>query len=135
MLKWIERPSGGDREDTDGTGTVRYDVVCRLRSHLDGKRRISVILHVEGQNRPHPAFLLKKRMCCYLARLVASQKGKVFGGDDYGSLAPVVSVWLILNNPRWDQERIVEWTMAGLLGIYLSRKIGTREKVRRIERD
>lgn len=74
-------------------------------------------------------------MCYYLARLVVSRKGKVFGGDDYGSLSPVVSVWLILNNPRWDQGRIMEWTMAGLLGIYLSRKIGTREKVRRIERD
>lgn len=60
---------------------------------------ISVIVNIEGQNDPIPDYPLEKRAEYYLARMVSSQKGRDFSGDDYGKIRKVYSIWLILD-PR-----------------------------------
>jgi len=116
VLPYLEDPSTGgigrgDRESTDPTGTVRYDVLVRLRSPRKPGGRIAVILNIEGQNGAYPAGRLRKRMLYYPCRLISAQKGDVFQGDAYGDLAQVVSVWLILKPAERDQGRTVEWTL------------------------
>ena len=66
-------------------GTVRMDSVFEVNVP-DSDETISVLVNIEGQNNPRPGYPLEKRAEYYLARLVSSQKGSVFKGEEYGRI-------------------------------------------------
>ena len=118
VLPYLEDPLGGvskgDRESSaSGHGSIRYDILVRLRSPKGKDKRIGVLLNVEGQNEVRSYEAMKRRMLYYPCRLVSEQKEDVFTDDRYGDLAEVVSVWLFLRPAEKDQGRVVEWSMAG----------------------
>ena len=86
-------------------GTVRMDSVFEV--NIPGSdETISVLVNIEGQNNPRPGYPLEKRAEYYLARLVSSQKGTVFKGDDYGGMRKTYSIWYVLD-PRADDRNTV----------------------------
>ena len=118
VLPYLEDPLGGvskgDRESSaSGHGSVRYDILVRLRSPKGKDKRIGVLLNIEGQNEVRSYEAMKRRMLSYTCRLVSEQKEDVFTNDRYGDLAEVVSVWIFLRPAEKDQGRVVEWSMAG----------------------
>ena len=118
VLPYLEDPLGGvskgDRESSaSGHGSVRYDILVRLRSPRGKDKRIGVLLNIEGQNEVRSYEAMKRRMLYYPCRLVSEQKEDVFTSDRYGDLAEVVSVWIFLRPAEKDQGRVVEWSMAG----------------------
>ena len=118
VLPYLEDPLGGvskgDRESSaSGHGSVRYDILVRLRSPKGKDKRIGVLLNIEGQNEVRSYEAMKRRMLSYTCRLVSEQKEDVFTDDRYGDLAEVVSVWIFLRPVEKDQGRVVEWSMAG----------------------
>ena len=119
VLPYLEDPLGGgvnrgDRERSDREhGSIRYDILVRLRSPRGKDKRIGVLLNVEGQNEVRSYEAMKRRMLYYPCRLVSEQKEDVFTNDRYEDLAEVVSVWIFLRPAEKDQGRVVEWSMAG----------------------
>ena len=118
VLPYLEDPLGGvskgDRESSaSGHGSVRYDILVRLRSPRGKDKRIGVLLNIEGQNEVRSYEAVKRRMLSYTCRLVSEQKEDVFTNDRYEDLAEVVSVWIFLRPAEKDQGRVVEWSMAG----------------------
>ena len=119
VLPYLEDPLGGgvskgDRESSaSGHGSVRYDILVRLRSPRGKDKRIGVLLNIEGQNEVRSYEAVKRRMLYYTCRLVSEQKEDVFTNDRYEDLAEVVSVWIFLRPAEKDQGRVVEWSMAG----------------------
>ena len=119
VLPYLEDPlsfgvNRGDRERSDREhGSIRYDILVRLRSPKGKDKRIGVLLNIEGQNEVRSYEAVKRRMLYYPCRLVSEQKEDVFTDDRYGDLAEVVSVWLFLRPAEKDQGRVVEWSMAG----------------------
>ena len=118
VLPYLEDPLGGvskgDRESSaSGHGSVRYDILVRLRSPRGKDKRIGVLLNIEGQNEVRSYEAVKRRMLSYTCRLVSEQKEDVFTNDHYEDLAEVVSVWIFLRPAEKDQGRVVEWSMAG----------------------
>ena len=118
VLPYLEDPLGGvskgDRESSaSGHGSIRYDILVRLRSPKGKDKRIGVLLNIEGQNEVRSYEAVKRRMLSYTCRLVSEQKEDVFTNDRYEDLAEVVSVWIFLRPAEKDQGRVVEWSMAG----------------------
>ena len=72
---------------------------------------ISVIVNIEGQNDPKPKYPLEKRAEYYMARLVSSQKGSVFKGDDYGKMRKTYSIWYVINPRAEDRNTITRYSM------------------------
>ena len=119
VLPYLEDPlsfgvNRGDRERSDREhGSIRYDILVRLRSPRGKDKRIGVLLNIEGQNEVRSYEAVKRRMLSYPCRLVSEQKEDVFTNDRYEDLAEVVSVWIFLRPAEKDQGRVVEWSMAG----------------------
>ena len=119
VLPYLEDPlsfgvNRGDRERSDREhGSIRYDILVRLRSPRGKDKRIGVLLNIEGQNEVRSYEAVKRRMLYYTCRLVSEQKEDVFTNDRYEDLAEVVSVWIFLRPAEKDQGRVVEWSMAG----------------------
>ena len=119
VLPYLEDPlsfgvNRGDRERSDREhGSIRYDILVRLRSPKGKDKRIGVLLNIEGQNEVRSYEAMKRRMLYYPCRLVSEQKEDVFTNDRYEDLAEVVSVWIFLRPAEKDQGRVVEWSMAG----------------------
>ena len=74
---------------------------------------ISVIVNLDGQYDPNPGYPLEKRAEYYLARLVSSQKGIDFTGDDYGKIRKVYSIWIILDPRSEYRNTVVRYKMEG----------------------
>ena len=119
VLPYLEDPlsfgvNRGDRERSDREhGSIRYDILVRLRSPKGKDKRIGVLLNIEGQNEVRSYEAVKRRMLSYTCRLVSEQKEDVFTNDRYEDLAEVVSVWIFLRPAEKDQGRVVEWSMTG----------------------
>ena len=119
VLPYLEDPlsfgvNRGDRERSDREhGSIRYDILVRLRSPKGKDKRIGVLLNIEGQNEVRSYEAVKRRMLYYTCRLVSEQKEDVFTNDRYEDLAEVVSVWIFLRPAEKDQGRVMEWSMAG----------------------
>ena len=114
VLPYLEDPlsfgvNRGDREH----GSIRYDILVRLRSPRGKDKRIGVLLNIEGQNEVRSYEAMKRRMLSYTCRLVSEQKEDVFTNDRYEDLAEVVSVWIFLRPAEKDQGRVVEWSLVG----------------------
>ena len=107
VLPYLEDPLGGvskgDRESSaSGHGSIRYDILVRLRSPKGKDKRIGVLLNIEGQNEVRSYEAVKRRMLYYTCRLVSEQKEDVFTNDRYEDLSEVVSVWLFLRPAEKD---------------------------------
>ena len=100
---------GKDTEDRSvDSGRIEMDSVFEVT--IPGEDPISVIVNVEGQNNPRPRYPLLNRAEYYVSRLVTSQKGTVFKGDDYGKLQKVYSIWYILDPLARDRNTITGYS-------------------------
>ena len=119
VLPYLEDPLGGgvnrgDRERSDREhGSIRYDILVRLRSPKGKDKRIGALLNIEGQDEVRSYEAVKRRMLYYTCRLVSEQKEDVFTNDRYEDLAEVVSVWIFLRPAEKDQGRVMEWSLVG----------------------
>ena len=86
-------------------GKIRMDSIFELKVP-DSDEKVALLINIEGQRNPRPGYPLGKRAEYYAARLVSSQKGVYFKGDDYGKMRKVYSIWYILK-PRLDDRNTV----------------------------
>jgi len=102
---------GNETEDVrPNEGAVRLDSVFDI--NIPGiDRAISVIVNIEGQNNPNPGYQLEKRAAYYAARLLSSQKGTFFKGDDYGKMRKTYSIWYVMNPKAEERNSIVRYSM------------------------
>ena len=92
-------------------GSVRMDSVFEVT--IPGEEgKISVIVNVEGQDNASPGYSLERRAEYYVGRMISSQKGRYFKGEDFNKLRKVYSIWLIFN-PRVEfRNTAVRYRMA-----------------------
>lgn len=91
-------------------GTVRMDTLFEV--NIPGSNEtISVLVNIEGQNNPRPGYPLEKRAEYYLARLISSQKGTFFKGEDYGNMRKTYSIWYILDPRAEDRNTVTRGSM------------------------
>lgn len=88
-------------------GTVTYDIRF-LVTVPDTSDKIQMFINVEAQlNDTGLGYPLMNRVVYYLARMISSQKGTVFGEKDYGRIRKVYSIWIV-SNPRSGNANTIE---------------------------
>ncbi len=102
---------GMDTEDKSvHEGIITYDI--RFRAIVpDSGERIALIINIEAQNDFYPGYPLIKRAVYYCSRMISSQKGTEFTGDDYGKIKKVYSIWICMNPPKSRQNTITRYRM------------------------
>ena len=92
-------------------GSVRMDSVFNVT--IPGEEgKISVIVNVEGQDNSDPGYSLERRAEYYVGRMISSQKGRYFRGEDYDKLRKVYSIWLVFNPKAEYRNTAVRYSMA-----------------------
>lgn len=104
--EWMPQIQGANVEDSDlREGRVTYDIRFTATVPATGRR---IWVDIEPQKSFRPGYSLLKRGSYYLARLISSQRGREFVGDDYAKLKKVYVVWICLKPPkRW--EHIIKY--------------------------
>ena len=93
-----------------GSRSVRMDSIFEVT--VPGESgKIAVIVNVEGQGNASPGYPLEKRAEYYVGRLISSQKGRYFKGEDFGKLRKVYSIWLIFDPKAEYRNTAVRYTM------------------------
>ncbi|MCD8077660.1 MAG: hypothetical protein LUE63_04680 [Lachnospiraceae bacterium] len=94
-----------------GEGAISYDI--RLAVYLpQGAERRKIYVNIEGQKDFHPGYHIWSRGIYYVSRMVSSQKGVDFSGEDYDSIRKVYSIWICMNAPAYIGNAISEVSMA-----------------------
>ena len=112
------RITGSDTVDkTINEGTYYFDIKFdaalpkKLVDEIEEKTKhgknksirhaLGVIINVEPHGRFAPGYPVNTRSEYYQARLLSSQYGTVFTGEEYEKLKHVYSVWILLNSPAY----------------------------------
>ena len=92
------------------------------------RRRAEVIINIEAQRNYYPGYPLPKRGIYYGCRLISSQHGTVFVGEDYGKIQKVYSIWICLAPPKYRQNSITVYEMKQrqMIGNLAERKDGLK---------
>lgn len=101
--EWMPQIQGANVEDSAlREGRVTYDIRFTATVPETGRR---IWVDIEPQKNFRPGYSLLKRGIYYLARLISSQRGREFVGDDYDKLKKVYVVWICLKPPkRWEHK-------------------------------
>lgn len=91
-----------------GEGKIYYDIKFRALAPSK-KELIQLIIDVEAQKDYYPGYDLIARGVFYGARLISSQMGTEFAGDDYDKIKKVYSIWICMNVPKYAQNTITEY--------------------------
>ena len=79
----IERIHGNNTEDGSiSEGMVRYDILFQALVPKT-KEPLMLIINIEAQGQAKPGYSILKRATYYASRMVSSQRGRDFYGDDY----------------------------------------------------
>ena len=70
---------------------------------------IRIIVDLEAQGKYSPGYDLISRGIFYGSRLISSQSGTEFIGDDYGNLRKVYSIWICTAPPAYAANSIVRF--------------------------
>ena len=95
-----ERIQGNNTEDGSiSEGMVRYDILFQALVPKT-KEPIMLIINIEAQDRANPGYSILKRATYYASRMVSSQRGRDFYGDDYDKIKKVYTIWICMNAPK-----------------------------------
>lgn len=96
----IEAIHGDNAEDGSiSEGMVRYDILFRALAPKTNDP-ITLIINIEAQNKSNPGYTLLKRATYYASRLISSQRGREFHGDEYDNIKKVYTIWICMNAPK-----------------------------------
>ena len=76
--------------------SVKLDIIFDAIAPSTGEL-IQIIINVEPQKTDSVDYLIIKRAIYYAARLISSQKEKIFTGDDYNKIRKVYSIWVVMD--------------------------------------
>ena len=76
--------------------TVKLDIIFDAITPSTGEP-IQIIINIEPQKTDSVDYLIIKRAIYYAARLISSQKEKIFIGDDYNKIRKVYSIWVVMD--------------------------------------
>lgn len=91
-------------------GKVTYDIHFLALVPRTGEL-VRMVINIEAQNDFYPGYPLIKRGIYYCSRMISSQKGTEFSGDDYGKIKKVYSVWICINPPKNRANTINEYSV------------------------
>ena len=98
---------GAANEDkTRDEGQVTYDIHFTALAPKSG-RLIKLIINVESQKKYNTGYPMINRAVYYASRLISAQKNVEFKNDEYQNLKKVYSIWIILNPPKWMENKII----------------------------
>ena len=70
------------------------------------RHALGVIINVEPHGKSNPGYPILTRSEYYQARLLSSQYGTVFTGEEYEKLKHVYSIWILLNSPAYSANTV-----------------------------
>ena len=76
--------------------SVKLDIIFDAIAPSTGEP-IQIIINIEPQKTDSVDYLIIKRAIYYAARLISSQKEKIFTGDDYNKIRKVYSIWVVMD--------------------------------------
>ncbi len=89
-----KRINGLPTEDkSQREGTVYFDIRFKAIVPQSGEL-MQIFVNCEIQNNDTPGYPIPKRGIYYAARMISSQRGKVFKDQEYGKISKAVSIWL-----------------------------------------
>lgn len=96
----IERIHGNNTEDGSiSEGMVRYDILFQALVPKT-KEPLMLIINIEAQGKAKPGYSILKRATYYASRMISSQRGRDFYGDDYDKIKKVYTIWICMNAPK-----------------------------------
>lgn len=96
----IERIHGNNTEDGSiSEGMVRYDILFQALVPKT-KEPLMLIINIEAQGKAKPGYSILKRATYYASRMISSQRGRDFYGDDYDKIKKVYTIWICRNAPK-----------------------------------
>ena len=105
------RVIGANNEDVSADeGKITFDVKFNAVAP-SGEGYIRIIVNVEGQDDFYPGYPVGKRGIYYEARLISSQKGTVFSGQEYGKIVKVYTIWIFTNPPKKFRGSITKYAI------------------------
>ncbi|MBQ3442053.1 MAG: nuclease [Selenomonadaceae bacterium] len=92
-------------------GIVTFDIIFDALAPSTGEP-IKLIINLEPQKTTTSIdYKLMKRAVYYVARLISSQKEKVFYGDNYNGLKKVYSIWITMDVQNYRANSIQEYSL------------------------
>ena len=91
-------------------GKVTYDIRFFVLTP-DRKNSIKLIIDLEAQNKFYPGYDLVTRGIFYVGRLISSQLGTEFKGDNYNDIKKVYSIWICTEVPKYAENTLTEYSM------------------------
>ena len=76
--------------------SVKLDIIFDAIAPSTGEP-IQIIINIEPQKTDNVDYLIIKRAIYYAARLISSQKEKIFTGDDYNKIRKVYTIWVVMD--------------------------------------
>ena len=76
--------------------SVKLDIIFDAITPSTGEP-IQIIINVEPQKTDYVDYHVIKRAIYYAARLISSQKEKIFTGDDYNKIRKVYTIWVVMD--------------------------------------
>ena len=96
----IERIHGNNTEDGSiSERMVRYDILFQALVPKT-KEPLMLIINIEAQGKAKPGYSILKRATYYASRMISSQRGRDFYGDDYDKIKKVYTIWICMNAPK-----------------------------------
>ena len=96
----IERIHGNNTEDGSiSEGMVRYDILFQALVPKT-KEPLMLVINIEAQGKAKPGYSILKRATYYASRMISSQRGRDFYGDDYDKIKKVYTIWICMNAPK-----------------------------------
>lgn len=88
-------------------GYVTFDLLFYARVPGTDKR-IKLLINLEAQ-RKRTNYKLVKRAVFYASRLISSQKGRDFAGQDYDNICKVYTIWLCFYLPKGEKSSMTHY--------------------------
>ena len=104
-------------------GLVTFDVICDVIAPTN-KKPIRLIINIAPQKTTKVHYPVTKRAIYYAARLISSQKEKIFKGDQYGQLRKVYAIWVVMDTSpkRADSIQRFEFSQKVLHGTWRDKR-------------
>ena len=107
----VSEITGDNTEDAvPNEGKITYDIKFRTWAP-DKSELIKLIVDIEAQKDYYPGYDILTRGVFYGARMLSSQMGSEFTGDDYDKIKKVYSIWICMNVPKYAENTITEYSL------------------------
>ena len=113
---------GQNSEDIED-GKVVYDIV--FSANVPNKQeKIKLIINIEAQKDDKQGYELVTRGQYYGARLISSQKGRIFDKSNYQKLQKVYSIWICMNanKAKRNSMNVYQNIETNIIGNYQAKK-------------